>query len=176
MTNIIYTSEKEIKEWTEKTCKAFFDEFSVPAVAKRTALQFIQKIYDKTASHYESLPKVNSETVQYTISAFWEKRRFCITLMNPRNGDFGKAILNPIDKLDIFYGIALAFSRMKGYSEYQLMKRADEFELKNGQSIYDSKQIPYIFIGYMPSIKEFGVVILPEGKLGTINLKNFYVK
>lgn len=175
MKNIVYATEKEIKNWTEKCCETFFNEFSASTTAKKTAFHFIQRAYDKTVSTYDTLPKVISNTVQYTIGAFWEGKRFCITLMNPRNGDFGKAILNPIDKLDISYGIALAYARMKKNTEYQVMKRADEIELRNGQVIYDSKHIPFVFIGYLPTNKDFGVIILPEGKLCTVVLNNFYI-
>lgn len=174
MKNVIYATEKKVKNWTEECCKTFFNEFSAPTTAKKTVLDFIQKTYDKTASTYATLPKIICDATQYTVSGFWEKGRFCITIMNPRNGNFGKAILNPIDKLDIHYGIALAYARMKKNTEYQVMKRANEIELRNGQVIYDSKHIPLVFVGYYPTNEDFGVVVFPEGKLGTVELKNFY--
>ena len=175
MKNIIYATEKKVKNWAEECCETFFNEFSASTTAKKTAFNFIQKAYDKTVSTYDTLPKVICDAVQYTISAFWERERFCITIMNPRNGDFGKAILNPIDKLDISYGIALAYSRMKRNTEYQVMKCANEIELKNGQTIYDSKHIPFVFVGYIPTQKDFGVIIVPRGEICTAMLKNFYV-
>ena len=176
MKNVIYATEKQVKNWTEECCKTFFNEFSASTTAKGTALRFIQKVYDKTVSTYDTLPKVICDTVQYTISAFWEKGRFCITIMNPRNGDFGKAILNPIDTLNISYGIALAYTRMKKNTEYQVMKRANEIELRNGQVIYDSKHIPFVFVGYYPTNKDFGVIVFPAGKIDTVELKDFYAK
>jgi hypothetical protein len=176
MKNVIYATEKKVKSWTEECCKTFFNEFSNSTKAKKTAFDFIQEAYDKTVRTYYTLPKLICNTIQYTISAFWKGKRFCITIMNPRNGNFGKAILNPIDKLNISYGIALAYARMKKNTEYQVMKRANEIELKNGQIIYDSNYIPFIFVGYYPTNKDFGVLILPEGKLGTVVLKDFYAK
>lgn len=177
MKNVIYATEKRIERWTRKYCDTFFNEFSAPIEAERIALRFIQKAYDKKPNTYEALPKIICDAVQYVIGAFWEKGRFCIAIMNPRNGDFGKAILNPPDKLNIYYGIALACARMKKDTEYQVMKHtnANKIELRNGQLIYNSKHIPSVFIGYCPTNKEFGVVVSPEGKYGAVKLENFYI-
>lgn len=153
-----------LKDWTDKQLKKFLCSFTDPTKAWCAANNYIMKVWNNTDyPNYKELPKIVSNNVQYTIGAFKEVDRFIITLMNPKTGAFGKAVIHKKD-YDSFsweYGIALAWARMNNEDYAVLEDEITMNEVKVGQHFlwkdcewvmtftsYDRKDKYYYYILY----------------------------
>ena len=122
MSKVIKTNQKALEQWAKKQVNEFVHQFSDAQKAYDTTANHILKIWYGASCNWTELPKMVSNHIKYTIGAFKEKDRFIITVMNPKTGAFGKAVIAEKD-YELFswiYGLALAYARLKNEDVYIL--------------------------------------------------------
>ena len=147
MSKEIKMNQKALKHWAKNQVDQFFRNFSDPEKAYNTAKNYILQVWADSYYSYAELPKLVSDTVKYTIGAFNEKNKFIITLMNPKTGAFGKAVICKKDYHNFSweYSLALAWARMNNKDYAVLEDETTLDKVSTGQHFMMNEK-EYVFV------------------------------